>query len=138
MAEYGDLRQYVLIVLVLSVFLISMSTFIDETTSNYGITEDAGLTEGTTYYGNMSSTLDDIQGDLDTTVEGDFGEDNLLVASWKMIKRVYKSTESMLGLFSGFGNTLGLDSDLINGFYAILTAIIIFAIIGVVTRTKAP
>lgn len=145
MAEGGELKSFMIILLVVSAFIMSLSAFTGEIQTNYNITEDQASAEGITYYSNASNRVETIQDDLDTEITGSQGEDNLLVAAWKMIKKVYGSVGIMNNLISNLVEPFPMPTDsegnelpIVETLIGIVALVIIFAIIGVVTRTRSP
>ena len=140
MAEGGELKSFMVIMLVVSAFVICVSTFISDVDTHYNVTSsDAYIVDtNSVHYGNVTRITGDIQSDLNVAPTEETGEDNLLIAAWKMMKRVYESTKVMENVIDDIGRSLPLPAGVLPIFYTIVTIVIIFSIIGVVTRTKAP
>ncbi|MHA1865890.1 MAG: hypothetical protein ACTSWZ_05215 [Candidatus Heimdallarchaeaceae archaeon] len=130
------------ILLVISAFLLSTSNFISGVNANYNITSDQEAPTGTTYYMNTSGKIEEISQKLNTEIEGSSGQDNLLLTAWKIIKQVGSSVKIMRNLITDLIKIFPVNDDFgtaIGGIFGtIVLIIIIFGIIGVVTRTRSP
>ena len=142
MTEGGELKAFMVLLFVLSAFVMSIGVFVDDIEASHGLAGlNQSIPDGTTYYGNASGTAAGIQEDIGTDIVGSEGQDNLLTAAWKMLKKAYNGISIMTNIINDLIEVLPVPEELegvAGAFIGILTVIIIFGIIGVVTRTRAP
>ena len=135
---FDDLRDYMVILLIFSVFVVGVSLFTSEGYTNYGITADSSINGTLNKTSTTMTKITDMTSSLQQTELTGIGAlDYLLLGAWKIVLMVFGSLNIGISLISEVAGVLPIPTELqivISVAGAILTLYIIFALLKAVTN----
>ena len=132
----GTIQNLIITLLIASCFIMSIGIFTGDMYSQYGNVQNVS------YIDKSVALAEDVAGmksDLEDADVGDeTAENTMFKGAWKALKRMFATIGLFEGLISETGSLLGLSAAQTVIFYTIILILVIIAIIGTITRTKAP
>jgi hypothetical protein len=135
---FDDLRDYFVIILIFSVFIVGISLFTSEAYTNYGLTGDSSINGTLNKSSETMVKITDMTNSLkQTELTGIGALDYLLLGAWKIVLMVFGSLDIGVSLVSEVLGVIPLPTELqivIGVAGAIITLYIIFALLKAVTN----